>query len=256
MGALDARRAARVGLAAMSWSVIVHAHSRHSYDSLTPPATLVRRAIALGAHALAITDHDTWRGSLEASDYVAAHWLPLQVILGAEYFTDQGDVLALFLEEEPPTRVALALCDHVRARGGLTALPHPCRFRDPSPELVARVDLVEIFNARTPRGPNARALALAERAGKPQTVAPDAHRAAELGLARIVFEGAPPADAAGLKAALLSAPRRFEARGGSIWDEWRSQAIKCAKRKDGALAAHLARGAVRRIVKPDAYRAE
>jgi len=240
----------------MSWSVIVHAHSRHSYDALTPPRVLVDRAVALGAHALAITDHDTWRGSLEASDDVARRGLPLTVILGAEYFTDQGDVLALFLEEEPPTRNALALCDHVRARGGLTALPHPCRFRPPTDELVARVDLVETFNARTPRAANQAALALAERAGKPQIVAPDAHRAAELGLARIVFEGAPPADAAGLKAALLGAPRRFDVRGGSIWDEWRSPAIKCARRRDLALAAHLARGAVRRVVKPAAYRAE
>ena len=55
----------------MSWSLIVHAHTRHSYDALTAPSALVDRAVALGAHALAITDHDTWRGSIEASDDVA-----------------------------------------------------------------------------------------------------------------------------------------------------------------------------------------
>jgi hypothetical protein len=239
----------------VTWTLIAHAHSRHSYDALTSPAALVERAVALGAHALAITDHDTWRGSLEASDYVARRGLPLTIILGAEYFTSQGDVLALFLEVEPPTRDALALCDHVRAHGGLTALPHPCRFRDPSPGLVERVDLIETFNARTPEAANARASALAAAAHKPRMAAPDAHRAAELALARMEFDGPPPASAEAMKAAILTAPRRFVARGGSIWDEWRSQVVKCARRPDAALALHLARGAARRLVKPAAYRA-
>ena len=37
----------------MSWTLIAHAHSRHSYDSLSAPGALVERAVALGAHALA-----------------------------------------------------------------------------------------------------------------------------------------------------------------------------------------------------------
>jgi predicted metal-dependent phosphoesterase TrpH len=245
-----------VAEAVVSWTLIAHAHSRHSYDALTAPAVLVDRAVALGAHVLAITDHDTWRGSVEAAEYASRRGLALHVIPGAEVFTDQGDVIGLFLRQEPTERRALAFVDAVHADGGLVVLPHPCRFRDPGPELLARVDLVETFNARTPRAANARARALAEGAGKPVLAAPDAHRAQELGLARVVFEGEPPADEAALKIALLTAPRAFVARGGSIWDEWRSQAVKCARRGDLALAAHLVRGAVRRVLKPDAYRAE
>jgi hypothetical protein len=182
----------------MSWSAIVHAHSRHSYDGVGEPAALVEEAIRLGAHALAITDHDDWQGSLDALEYARSRSKPLLVIPGAEVFTDQGDVLALFVDEDPGPRFALELSDAVRARGGVTVLPHPCRYRTPRPELVARVDLIETFNARTPRAANAAALALA--AGKPQTVAPDAHRVAELGLARIVFEGAPPSSLDEVKA--------------------------------------------------------
>jgi len=239
----------------VSWSVIVHAHSKHSYDSLSEPEALVARALELGAHALAITDHDTWRGSLEAAEIVGRRGLPLLVIPGSEVATDEGDVLALFVEEDPTEKRALVLCDRVRAQGGLTVLPHPCRFRAPASELVARVDLIEVFNARTPRGANERALALAEAANKPQTVAPDAHRVEELGLARMVFEGAPPANLADVRDALLAAPRTFDARAGSIWDEWRSQAVKCTRRPDARLAWHLARGVVRRLVKPAEYRA-
>ena len=240
----------------MSWTLIAHAHSRHSYDSLSAPGALVERAVALGAHALAITDHDTWRGSIEAAEYAAARRLPIVIIRGSEVATDLGDVIALFVEKDPVERRALTLCDAVHADGGLIVLPHPCRFREPPPDLVARVDLIEAFNARTPRAANRRGREIATRAGKPMLVAPDAHRVAELGLARVVFEGDPPADDAALKAALLGAPRRFEARGGSIWDEWRSQVVKCTKRPDPKLAWHLARGVLRRLVKPGEYAAE
>jgi predicted metal-dependent phosphoesterase TrpH len=239
----------------VSWSAIVHAHSRHSYDGVGEPAALVERAVALGAHALAITAHDTWRGSVEAAVYALRRGLPLVVIRGSEVATDEGDVLALFVESDPVEKRALTLCDRVHAEGGLIALPHPFRFRAPSPELVARVDLLEVFNARTPRAANAAALVLADATGKPQLAAPDAHRVQELGLARIVFEGAPPADEAALKRALLESPRTFDARGGSIWDEWRSQAVKCARRPDARLAWHLARGIARRVLKPAEYRA-
>lgn len=240
----------------MSWSLIVHAHSRHSHDGLGEPRALVERALALGAHALAITDHDTWCGAIEAAEIVAARGLPLFAIRGSEIATDEGDVIGLFLTGEPRQKRALALCDEVHAQGGLVVLPHPCRWRDPSAELVQRVDLIEVFNARTPRRANERARALATAARKPALVAPDAHRVAELELARVVFEGEPPVDEAGLKRALLSAPRSFVARGGSIWDEWRSQVVKCARRPDPRLAWHLARGVARRLVKPAEYAAE
>ncbi len=240
----------------MSWTLIAHAHSRHSYDSLSDPRALVERASALGAHALAITDHDTWRGSVEAAEYVKARNLPLVVIRGSEVSTDEGDVIGLFLASDPSEKRALALCDRVHAEGGLIVLPHPCRWRAPRPELIARADLIEVFNARTPRIANAQARLLANAAGKPALAAPDAHRVSELELARVVFEGDPPADEAALKAAMLTAPRTFVARGGSIWAEWRSQAIKLCKRPDPGLAWHLARGAARRLVKPAEYLAE
>jgi hypothetical protein len=53
---------------------------------------------------------------------------------GSEVATDEGDVLALFVEEDPVEKHALALCDRVHAQGGLIVLPHPCRFGSPSPD--------------------------------------------------------------------------------------------------------------------------
>jgi len=84
----------------MSWTAIVHAHSRRSYDGLGAPAELAEEAVRLGAHVLAITDHDTWTGSIEAADHARARRLPLLVVPGSEVATDEGDVLALFVEED------------------------------------------------------------------------------------------------------------------------------------------------------------
>jgi hypothetical protein len=88
----------------------------------------------------------------------------------------------------------------------------------------------------------------------PQLVGPDAHRLGELGLAIVRFSGARPADDDGLRAALLTAPRTFEVRAGSPWDEWRSQALKLSRRPRLRDAWWLLRGAARRVLKPAEYR--
>lgn len=238
------------------WRFTAHAHTRHSYDSLSDPLTLVEEAARLGVNVLAITDHDTWQGSVEAEARAAQAGLPVRVVRGIERATDQGDVIGLFLSEEVRERGALAFCDAVHAQGGLVLLPHPFKWKAPAEALLSRVDLIEVFNARTVREANRAAAALAEALRLPVTAGPDAHRVEELGLARVEFEGALPADEEALKRAIVETPRRLVTRGGSIWNEWRSQVIKCWKQPDGRLAWHLARGAVRRLVRPAAYAAE
>jgi hypothetical protein len=53
---------------------------------------------------------------------------------------------------------------------------------------------------------------------------------------------------------LLTETPRFETTAGSRWDEWRSLGVLFLKRPDLGRAWTLARGAVRRVVKPGAYR--
>ncbi len=237
----------------MSWSFVVHVHTQRSIDSLSRPAAIVRRALALGIDALAITDHDTWQGAVDTLTYVSKRSLPLRVVMASEVATDQGDVIGLFLRDDVRGRSAPAVCDAIHAQGGLVLLPHPYKAHTLEEDFLARVDLVEVFNARTPRAENERAATLAHARRLPALVGPDAHRVGELGLAINVFDGTPPADEAGLKHALLHATRQFVTRPASAWDEWRSQVVRLGKRPDSGLAIHLARGAVRRVVKPKEY---
>ena len=68
----------------MSWTFVQHVHTRHSVDCLTQPKALVRRAKALGVEVLAVTDHDTWKGSFESRLVARRLGLNLRVILATE----------------------------------------------------------------------------------------------------------------------------------------------------------------------------
>lgn len=67
--------------------VDLHVHSTKSDGTFTP-AELVRKAIATGLSAFALTDHDTTDGLTEAMH--AAQGTPLEVIPGIEFSTERG----------------------------------------------------------------------------------------------------------------------------------------------------------------------
>jgi predicted metal-dependent phosphoesterase TrpH len=237
----------------MSWTFVGHVHTRHSFDSLTDPTELARLAASSGIDVLAVTDHDTWRGALETREAAQRLGLSLTIVIGSEIATDQGDVIALFMRRDLREASAPGLCDAIHADGGLVLLPHPFKWHRLDEELLKRVDLVEVHNARTGRADNTRALELALRRGLPELAGPDAHRLGELNLARVEFEGDRPAADDALREALKSAPRRFHVTSGSIWDEWLSQGAKFLRQPSLRDAYGLARGGLRRLVKPGEY---
>lgn len=237
----------------MSWTFVAHVHTKNSFDSLTDPARLALSAAALGIDVLAVTDHDTWQGALDTREAAQRLGLSLTVVIASEVSTEQGDVIGLFLKRDLHKANAPALCDAIRADGGLVLLPHPYKWHLLDEPLLSRVDLIEIYNGRTGRADNTRASELARSRDLPELVGPDAHFLNEVGLARVEFEGTRPADETALKEALLRAPRQFVTRPGSIWNEWRSQGVKFLRRPSAGDAFWLARGALRRLVKPGEY---
>jgi len=142
------------------WTLVQHMHTRHSFDSLTEPRMLVERAEELGIAVISVTDHGTWKGSVEARECARDAGLKLQVIQAAEYLTDQGDVIAMFIDREYEETSAVALCDAIHARGGLTLLPHPYRWHKLDDPLLSRIDLIEVHNSRTAQPDNERAVEL------------------------------------------------------------------------------------------------
>ncbi len=160
---------------------------------------MVDRAVQLGFTHLAITDHDRIEGVLRAAEYAGD---ALQVIIGEEVLSHDGDLIALFIEQTiPPGLSAAETAAAVHEQGGLVGLPHPFDSLRASggsrageaeqalDELAAVVDYVEVHNARAYRDANPLAGAFADRHGLPGVAVSDAHSLMELGVASITLPG-------------------------------------------------------------------
>ena len=161
----------------------LHTHTRHSFDSIVYPRDAVRVARKKGLTALAITDHGSLSGALEAESY--ARGTDLQIIVGEEIATDEGDLVGLFLENEVARGPVDRVVEEIRRQGGIVSLPHPSRGHKSPETLVPWVDVVEGFNARTSPENNAAGQALARAYGKPAIAVSDAHFPREIGNSRV-----------------------------------------------------------------------
>ena len=163
---------------------IFHIHTKYSFDANIPPAEMVKYIQALGLDFAAITDHETIRGALEAKNTTG-----FPIIVGAEYYTEKGDIIGLFLEKEIITRKSDELIKEIKAQGGIVVLPHPYRSHKLDSKLVSSVDVIEVFNARSSEKENSLALKLAKEYNKPMLAGSDAHFLQELKLTEVVVRG-------------------------------------------------------------------
>jgi predicted metal-dependent phosphoesterase TrpH len=162
----------------------LHIHSKYSYDSFLSPEKIIRIAKKRGLDGIAVTDHNTLKGGMEALKINGDK--DFQVIIGAEMKTEYGDIIGLFLNEEIMTRMFKGVIEEIKSQGGLSVLAHPYRqYKNPA-EIVNRVDLVEAFNARSRKANNARAYELAKKFKKPMTAGSDAHLGLEIGRGRAI----------------------------------------------------------------------
>ena len=204
------------------WAFVdLHCHTSASFDSLAPPKAVVDVAARRGLTHVAITDHDTIDGALEAK---AAAPIGLTVIVGQEIRTTDGDLIGAFLSRAIPRDLSPAeAIAAIREQGGLVGIPHPFdRLRgslgaaeDRLRGLAARVDWIEAWNARLLLGDgNARAAALAHDAGVPGVSVSDAHTTLEIGVASTALSLAAgdPGTSTGLLAGLAATPRLMTGR--------------------------------------------
>lgn len=161
--------------------VDLHIHSMHSPDSRSRPERIVARARQVGLAAIAVTDHDCWKGCREA---MAASDGTLVVVSGAELKTDRGDLLALFVEEPIETRAWAEAIDGIHARGGIAVVPHPSESRRLTADDIKLADALEAFNSKCGARSNARAAATAKALGLPGLASSDAHMLTAIGNGR------------------------------------------------------------------------
>ena len=157
----------------------LHTHSKYSPDAFIDPAQLDKLLERKGLDGIAVTDHHTVKGGLEAKRLVKNKI----AIPGIECRTDIGDIIGLFIQEEIKSRQHEEVIDEFRAQDAIIVLPHPFdKFRKPAYTIAEKVDAIESFNSRCAMNSlNEKAAELAKKLGKPQTGGSDAHFPAELG---------------------------------------------------------------------------
>lgn len=158
----------------------LHIHSKYSKDSLLKPETILKVAKKRGLNGIAVTDHNTIKGGLATKKMNVDE--NFTVIIGSEIKTEYGDIIGLFLQEEIISRAFEEVVDEVKDQDGLVILAHPFRkgFVFPS-NLFIKIDLIEAFNARSPKSLNEKAFELAKKHKKPITAGSDSHLAFEIG---------------------------------------------------------------------------
>lgn len=166
----------------------LHIHSKYSYDGILEPKDIVKIAIKRGLDGIAITDHNTVKGALEAKKYETDD---LKVIVGSEIKTERGEITGLFLEEEINSRDFYEVIDRIKEQNGIVVIPHPFdRLRKsafiPTRKDIKFIDCIEGFNSRCVfQEYNKEAINFAIKHGLKIVAGSDAHFRNEIGNAGI-----------------------------------------------------------------------
>lgn len=123
-----------------------------SKDSFLRLDEMVRIGKEKGLGAICITDHDSMGLREYAREYTERTGFP--VFVGIEFFSLQGDIVALGIQDYPKERVsAQEFIDLVKEQGGVCFAAHPFRNNNRGLEenlrVVKGLDGLEVLNGST-----------------------------------------------------------------------------------------------------------
>jgi|ECHhosMinimDraft_1075155.scaffolds.fasta_scaffold01319_2 Predicted metal-dependent phosphoesterases (PHP family) len=167
-----------------------HIHSYYSYDSLNKPIEILKTANLKGINSVSVTDHNSLKGSLEISKI--KEFENIIRIKGIEIKSRTGDIIVLGLQEEINSKELIEILDICKSNDYVSILPHPFRYFSHKvqfkKEIIQKVDLIEVYNARNTKRANLSALELTKIFYKSYTGGSDAHLINEIGNALTYVE--------------------------------------------------------------------
>ncbi len=171
-------------------------YSRHAFwgsDALNTPLDMIKAAMKKGLDGLAVTDHNTVRGSLVAKKI--AKRFKFLIINGCEIKTREGEIIALGIKENVPIGLTIEeTVEKIHELGGIATAPHPFGsyiFRRCAGRKGLMADAIEVYNSTLTKGQNKRALDMAQLFKKSITAGSDAHSYRNVGNAGIIVNGDP-----------------------------------------------------------------
>lgn len=181
----------------------VHVHTKYSGvhrlgflrfpESVSDPADVVKKARSVGINVLCITDHNCTAGA-EKAVAASKDMRDIEVVMGEEISTADGEVIGLFLNEEVPAGLSVEeSIDRIRGQGGLVIAPHPYSLHCPClGDRIKELDIdgIEVLNGGHRDGyANAQAFAEGQSGRWAKMGGSDAHYIPVVGSAYTLFEG-------------------------------------------------------------------
>lgn len=133
----------------------LHIHTSFSHDSTLSLQLLGVICSLKHIDCIAICDHNTIEGGLSARKQLSKK--NINVIVGEEIFTSDGEVIGLFLKENIPAGLSAeeTICE-IKRQNGLVYIPHPYDEKRHktvlNTEVLAKIshqiDMIEIYNGR------------------------------------------------------------------------------------------------------------
>ncbi|MDW5562779.1 MAG: PHP-associated domain-containing protein [Methanomassiliicoccus sp.] len=118
-------------------------------ESVSDPKDVIEHARSAGMNVVCITDHNSIAGAKKARE-LGASIDGIEVVMGEEVSTADGEVIGLFLEEEIPAGLPIQdTIDRIRSQDGLVIAPHPFSLHCPClGERINELDVdgIEVLN--------------------------------------------------------------------------------------------------------------
>lgn len=169
----------------------VHVHTRFSKDSILCLWPLYVKCLLRGISVIAVTEHNNIEGGKKFSEFCRKRGSKINVIVGEEIFTSQGEIIGLFLNKPiEPGLTPEETIRQIKSQGGVVYVPHPFdlkRSRTVLQENAIRdnrelIDCIEVHNGRNiSKDFSAKQLEIAGKYNLRHVIGSDAHTFIEAG---------------------------------------------------------------------------
>jgi len=171
----------------MKFKIDLHVHTKYSGDNDSDPEEAILRAIELGLHGIAFTEHYYYEASEPVEILKEKYKNSILIFRGVEFSTAEGHCLVFGVDTDTLSIKYASVKEVIRVvhqKGGVVIPSHPYRSVNSLGDLVRNVPglcALEGYNGCNMHAFNVKAIEAAEVLKLPHTGGSDAHSPWEVG---------------------------------------------------------------------------
>lgn len=171
----------------MKFKVDLHVHTKYSGDNDSDPEEAILRAIEVGLHGIAFTEHYYYEVSEPVEILKEKYKNSILIFRGVEFSSAEGHCLVFGVDTDTLSIKYASIKEVIRVvhqKGGVVIPSHPYRSVNSLGDLVRNVSglcALEGYNGCNMHAFNVKAIEAAEALKLPYTGGSDAHSPSEVG---------------------------------------------------------------------------